>query len=141
MRDEDSWLQSALNHFGHEKSEMRLWIYKRDCLVGNEEIYLKKYREHNRTVLEYFKYRSDDLLIVDWQKGYGWEQLCGFLGEDIPPKSFPHINKGNYSKFKNMNFSEMKNLIKTYSFRLSRSIFTTSDSIVIKFQGRLSKKN
>ena len=141
MRDEDAWLQSALNHFGHEKSEMRLWIYKKDCLVGNEEIYLETFREHNRAVLEYFKDRPDDLLIVNWEKGEGWEQLCGFLDEDIPPHNFPHINKGIYSKVKDMDFDDIKSLIKTYSFRFTRFIITIADSTLMKCRWMLFKKN
>jgi hypothetical protein len=72
---------------------MRTWIYGVGCPEGNEDIYLNRYEQHNQEVIDYFRDRPDDLLILDLAKGDGWEQLCAFLGADIPNEPFPHANK------------------------------------------------
>jgi hypothetical protein len=55
-------------------------------------------RKHNAEVKHYFRDRGKDLLIVDWEEGDGWKELCNFLGKDIPDEDFPHANKGTYKK-------------------------------------------
>ncbi len=48
------------------------------------------YRLHRKNVLEYFKDRPQDLLVLDICGGDGWEKLCPFLElEEIPKESFP----------------------------------------------------
>jgi hypothetical protein len=93
-RDPDEWLRSAIKHFADRDTEMRKWIYGVGHPLDNEEIYLERYNRHNTEVREYFKDRPDDLLIVDWAKGSGWKEICGFLGKEIPSEPFPHANKG-----------------------------------------------
>jgi hypothetical protein len=56
------------------------------------------YEKHNNRVLDYFKDRPDDLLVVCWENGDGWEKLCPFLGVPIPDVPIPHANKGDYRK-------------------------------------------
>ncbi len=79
---------------------MRKWIYGIGCLEGNEKIYLKRYNDHNKEVVEYFKDRPNDFLIMDFSNGDGWEKLCPFLGCDIPKIDFPHVNKAGNRKWK-----------------------------------------
>ena len=43
--------------------------------------------------MKYFRERPQDLLVLDFAKGDGWEKLCRFLGADIPESEFPHANK------------------------------------------------
>lgn len=59
--------------------------------VGNEEHFRTVYNRHNRSVREYFKRRPDDLLIVDWEQGDGWKELCAFLQKPVPALEFPHV--------------------------------------------------
>lgn len=47
------------------------------------------YRLHRKNVLEYFKERPHDLLVIDICGGDGWEKLCPFLDVDIPGVPFP----------------------------------------------------
>lgn len=75
---------------------MRQWIYGIGHAEGNEELYLEKYNTYKKEVMSYFSNRQDDLLIVDWGKGDGWEKICEFLDEPIPNEPFPHANKGDY---------------------------------------------
>ncbi len=51
------------------------------------------YERHNRDVREYFAEKPGKLLEVCWEKGDGWKELCGFLGEEIPDRPFPHVHK------------------------------------------------
>lgn len=101
-RSEDKWLKSVLNHFGDRNTDMRNWIYGAASPIGNEEVYLNKFKSHNEEVKSYFRHRPDDLLIVSWERGDGWEKLCPFLDLPIPSKNFPHMNKGAH----NYNFKE-----------------------------------
>lgn len=53
--------------------------------------YIRRYNRHNKNVVNYFKYRPQDLLIYDVKTG--WPDLCKFLGAEVPMTSFPHENK------------------------------------------------
>jgi len=96
LRSPESWIKSQVNHFGKKETPMRKWIYGVGCPEGNEDIYLTRFRRHNEDVMQYFKDRPRDLLVLDLPKGDGWEKLCPFLGVDIPANSFPHANKASY---------------------------------------------
>ena len=95
LRDSQSWIRSQVRHFGKKKTPMRKWIYGVGCPAGNEDIYIKRFEDHNKEVTEYFKDRPQDLLVLDLTKGDGWKKLCGFLGTAIPGVPFPHRNKGS----------------------------------------------
>jgi hypothetical protein len=47
-------------------------------------------------VIDYFRGRPHDLLVIDWEAGHGWPELCRFLGRDVPGEPFPRENVGNY---------------------------------------------
>jgi hypothetical protein len=93
LRNADAWMKSQVRHFGRHETAMRKWIYGVGCPEGNEAIYVEVFERHNREVLDYFKDRPQDLLIMDLAKGHGWEKLCPFLGKNIPDTEFPHVNK------------------------------------------------
>ncbi|WP_274475253.1 sulfotransferase family protein [Mangrovimonas aestuarii] len=97
VRDEDKWLYSAKKHFGKDYTAMREWLYGKGVLDGNEALYLDRYRKHYEDVYDYFKDRPDDLLIMDFKAGDGWEKLCGFLNCAVPQSNFPHSNKGKHN--------------------------------------------
>ena len=56
----------------------------------------KRYERHNREVLEYFKDRADDLLVVCWENGDGWDKLCSFLNKQCPDEALPHLNRSSH---------------------------------------------
>lgn len=64
--------------------------------IDNDEYFLSKFREHNQNVIEYFKDRSNKLLIMNVFDGDGWDKLCSFLECNIPNTKFPYVNKGLY---------------------------------------------
>jgi len=97
IRDSEPWIRSAVNHFGTIPGRMQEWIYGQGYPGGYEDIYLERYERHNREVIEYFKDRPDDLLIINWSHGKSWGPLCKFLEHAIPEIDFPHANKGHYN--------------------------------------------
>lgn len=98
LRDSESWIKSQVKHFGRKETPMRKWIYGVGCPEGNEDIYVKRFEDHNEEVKNYFKDRPQDLLVLDLAKGDGWDKLCPYLRIDIPNTSFPHTNKANDRK-------------------------------------------
>ena len=71
---------------------MREWIYGVGSPKGHEEVYVERYERHQREVIEYFRDRPADLLMLDLTRGEGWGKLCPFLGLSIPGAPFPHAN-------------------------------------------------
>lgn len=103
IRETEDWLISIVRHFGTSETPMRKWIYGVGSPVGNEEIYRARYQRHNEEVLDYFRDRPADLLVLQVTEGEGWEKLCPFLGRTIPEEPFPHLNRaGNKRKAKSL---------------------------------------
>lgn len=73
---------------------------RRGTRVGQSyDVYIaekvREYERHNKSVIEYFGDRPNDLLVLCWEKGDGWERLCEFLGVPVPPGiQIPHANMG-----------------------------------------------
>lgn len=93
LRPTEKWIQSQVAHFGTSTTPMREWIYGVGCPQGNEDVYIARYEKHNAEVLEYFKDRPDDLLVLKITEGEGFEKLCPFLNKEIPDIAFPNVNK------------------------------------------------
>ena len=71
--------------------------------IDNEEdkkTIIDMYNDHKKNVIEYFKDRPDDLLILDILEGDGWDKLCKFLDKTIPKIPFP---RKRISKYKSKN--------------------------------------
>jgi Sulfotransferase domain len=121
LRPSDDWIRSVVHHFDEKETPMRKWIYGIGCPRGNEDIYIARYKRHSREVLEYFKDRSEQLLVLNITAGEGWEKLCPFLGEPIPSIRFPCANTA----------SEREKMRKLESFWPSR--------MYLKLTGRLKR--
>ena len=95
IRDEESWYRSVSRHIGLLRNPLHEYIYGRGkgLPMKNRENTIAVYNRHNEGVLEYFRERPDDLLVVDFTKGDGWDQLCRFLDIPKPDISFPHSNR------------------------------------------------
>lgn len=97
LRDPDSWIQSAVNHFGSQpdpSSPMRELIYGAASPVGNERTYAERFVRHNREVREYFADREQDLLAIDLNEGDALRPICRFLGRRKPwLMRMPHKNR------------------------------------------------
>jgi hypothetical protein len=104
VRDRPSWLKSCKGHWSRlnkirgtskllpfaERAEIALY----GTLQYNESILIEAYERHDKSVMEYFKQRPDDLLVLDIIGGQGWDALCGFLSRPVPSVKFPHANPG-----------------------------------------------
>ena len=124
LRDEESWYKSVSRHIGLLRNPSHEWIYGRGkgLPMKDRENTISVYNRHNEGVLEYFHDRPDDLLVVDFTKGDGWEKLCRFLGMPSPDMPFPHSNRWEgkstrqeyYGKRKNFKFlrKQVRNSLK-----------------------------
>lgn len=95
LRSPDTWIKSCVKHFGSENrkpyphigGEARKLALGAAWPIGYEDLYLKRYEDHNTAVQNYFK---KNLLVVSWENGDGWPELCTFLNQPIPSEPFPH---------------------------------------------------
>ncbi len=58
--------------------------------------FIDRYQNQFNAVVEYFKGRPDDLIIINLSNGDNFDKLCAFLGKDKPLLPFPHSNPGVY---------------------------------------------
>jgi hypothetical protein len=59
--------------------------------VYNKDRFIYTYERHKNEVINYFKGRENDLLVMDIDKGDGWDDLCPFLDISKPVDAlFPH---------------------------------------------------
>ena len=103
IREENEWIASCVNFFGGRRVRpMRKWMFGEygdpSSSDRAKEIWLKAYRKHNADIINYFKSRPDDLLILKITEGEGWEKLCFFLKKQIPDVTFPLKNKTKETK-------------------------------------------
>jgi hypothetical protein len=98
LRDTDDWMRSMVAHFGERVGVGKEWIYGYGAPMGHESEYKSRYEDHNQKVVEYFKGRDDQLLVMDLTKGDGWDKLCPFLCKPIPDAPFPRENSAEKRK-------------------------------------------
>jgi len=96
LRNEEGWLKSVERHWASyfEKwqrdwfsNEMHQLIYGQTEF--DAEVFLQRYRAHNQQVLDHFKNRPSDLLVMDMDKGAGWSELCAFVDRPLPDVPYP----------------------------------------------------
>lgn len=103
IRDREKWLDSIKTH----SKILNNWINKNDQFMEftkyiskliygtyefNESAYRQAYNIHLENVLSYFKYKPDQLLILDITSGEGWDKLENFLNIKTPNQPFPRSN-------------------------------------------------
>lgn len=116
LRDESQWIKSVVNHLGYLPDAMQKLVYGVGFPAGYEDVFLERYRRHNREVQAYFADRPEDLLVIDLCAGQGWDEICAFLGRERPDIAFPHEFKGTYSAGK----SRSRRMASTVVHRLRR---------------------
>jgi hypothetical protein len=90
VRDMDEWLSSRESHVERNKKDPN---YKGKWIVFDRDRNRNRRIKEESEIREYFKGRSDDLLILDICGGDGWEKLCNFLSLPIPSVDFPFENQ------------------------------------------------
>lgn len=101
-RDPDLWIKSVVKYFAKIKNTMHQRIYKVDYAEGNEEAYLKIYKNFNAEVIDFFK-DKENFLFMDMKSDFNYKTLYPFLGiKEIPTDLFPksRSNTQRLSKFK-----------------------------------------
>lgn len=111
VRDEWKWLKSVANHWRHDSNPFRcqwdsdVFTHRvHNLLYGRKDFdattMLERYRRHNDEVVDYFKSRTQDLLVMDMDLdcGRGWEPLCKFLKLPVPSVPYPHKLKTGAGK-------------------------------------------
>ena len=92
----EGWLNSCEKLFGliAKQSEASIKVLMRTygTNVFDREVFNAAYERHIENVMEYFKDRHDDLLILDITSGEGFEKLCPFLGKPILNQPMPRRN-------------------------------------------------
>ena len=59
----------------------------------NKSYFLEYYNRHFHNVSDYFRHRSDKLIIVNVSKQEDYRKLCNFLGKVPVSDNFPWLNK------------------------------------------------
>lgn len=93
IRDGFSWIKSVYNHTGGEWFSLFEYMFY-GFWKYDERRCLDRYIEYNAGVIEYFKNRNNDLLIIDLADNDKFEKLCNFLNLECPDNiEYPHLNK------------------------------------------------
>lgn len=94
-RNMEDWLNSCEKFLDKNKFEEAFQLNKE--IYNSSEFNRKKFKQtrinHQKEVLEYFKNRKKELLIMNISGGDGWGKLCKFLDKPIPQEKFPYENK------------------------------------------------
>lgn len=88
VRDPESWMESRKKHYQRRLKEG----VKMNWDISESSI--NKIIKHNEEVIEHFRGREGDLLVLNITRGEGWEKLCPFLERKIPRVPFPKKNTG-----------------------------------------------
>jgi 3'-phosphoadenosine 5'-phosphosulfate (PAPS) 3'-phosphatase len=97
-RESTGWLKSCKKQFtephaaSQNDAHKQLFTDLYGTIVFDEEKFRAGYDRFVNGVMEYFKDRPQDLLVIDVTAGDGWEKLCPFLGKHTPEIPFPKAN-------------------------------------------------
>lgn len=98
VRETDTWIPSVRRLVAEHISEN---MHERDRKLTygithfDEAVYRAVFERHRMEVENYFRQRTDDLLIMDITQGEGFEKLCPFLGVPTINAPFPHRHKSD----------------------------------------------
>lgn len=100
-RDSQRWIESYRAMLQAEgppdpaRTAIRTYLFGVDPARATDSELIARVERHDAEVRAHFRDRPGDLLVVDWERGDGWTELCGFLGvpEPDPPRPFPHANR------------------------------------------------
>jgi 3'(2'),5'-bisphosphate nucleotidase len=97
-RNMDDWLKSCKKQFTKRMAEKeneatgQLHTDLYGCFEFDPEKFANGYKRFVDGVLNYFKDRPRDLLVMDLCDGEKWEPLCDFLNKPVPDIPFPVTN-------------------------------------------------
>jgi hypothetical protein len=91
-RESVSWWNSFLRYFRTEHYPLFEYVYGFDNPTGNKKALVERFEQHNNAVVEYFKDRPDDLLLVDVAEERALEKISQFVGKKSTYEKMPHKN-------------------------------------------------
>lgn len=99
IRCENNWIESN-RRFSKKIKLKEQWFYRLisqltygiDDFLSDENLMKKKYNERNQEIIKCFE-NTNKLLVIDFEKDQGWNDLCTFLDREKPRIPFPHINR------------------------------------------------
>src|SRR5690554_614367 len=111
-REENSWIQSVQRFYGKDRynNTIRRYFYGSADTISNKDAYLKKYRDHNKEVKDFFNAKGN-FITISITNDKDAIRLQKFLGEPIRFQSFPHKNKSPRTNKEKKN-KQFKKLIK-----------------------------
>lgn len=71
----------------------KMFLPVTDENLFDKEILIKSYIDHNDQVVEYFRHRANDLLVLNVAQPNAYLELCKFLGKEAKRNDFPWYNK------------------------------------------------
>ena len=115
IRPTDKWIKSVSNHFQTNDIPLHKWIYGVGYPIGNENIWIDRYEKHNAEVIEYFKDRPNDLLVLKLDGSINqeqiWNSLCVFLNHPVSKRKFPHRNSRQSRIIGDLFLNKLRHLI------------------------------
>lgn len=75
------WNMNRLNYTAPESNP-----YQKDILI-------QSYVDYNNSVIEYFRHRPEDLLVLNVAERGAYRKLCEFLNQPVTQEEFPWENK------------------------------------------------
>lgn len=92
-RDSAIWYDSLKRHYDRSgPTTTKLIAYGHYSPYEAPEAHVARYEAHGQAVRDYFAGRPDDLLVMRFDAGDGWPELCRFLGKAEPGVPMPHAN-------------------------------------------------
>ncbi len=146
IRDMKPWLKSCHFELSKEKkpnewrAENRLKTY--GTVNWDRRKFKKAHKRHIKDVMEYFKDRPEDLLVLDtFNERNKWKKLCNFLNKEIPDIEFPHKRKSSYRTFIKIHIYKNEILIKYgyLQFKISRKLIKKNPQKINFFQKFITK--
>jgi hypothetical protein len=102
VREKNSWLASQRAYRAFQAERQVSAETRAEQRLIDREIYgaekfdagkwIAAYDNQVKDVLDYFRDRPNDFLVMDISGGDGWEKLCLFLSCSVPGEPFPHTN-------------------------------------------------
>lgn len=125
IRDREGWLKSCKKQFNQKLADKQndatrqLFIDLYGTNVFDEEKFAAGYDRFVAGVKEYFRDRPGDLLVLNLTAGEGWEQLCPFLGKEIPDIPFP---RANVTRIRWMDIGQLASAAREATDQMARAI-------------------
>jgi len=91
-RDSQSWWKSFLRFFRTEHYPLFEYVYGSENPIGHKKRLIARFESHNREVIEYFKDRPDDLLVMAVGQDDALQNITKFLGRSSSYEKMPHKN-------------------------------------------------